>query len=207
MSFRKDKRGGQYSVGHIRSVNEGIKEDTELYETHAEYTRSVVPILRQYFGDTATFLEPCCGRHAISRVLKEGGYDVVERDLYYVDKNGEDVAIAGSAVGHDFFVEGLPDGVDGIVTNPPFSRKHDFFARCCELGKPFCILVSTQMLSCVKFAKSMELWKPTIHLVFPMYKKPFLRSDATHTFVGEVLWVLGNMPTRIETEYQCSFVS
>lgn len=41
----------------------------------------------------------------------------------------------------DFFTEQLPDGVDYIISNPPYSLKTEVFERLFELGKPFAMLV------------------------------------------------------------------
>lgn len=61
--------------------------------------------------------EPCCGKGAISDVLKAAGHFVVSTDL--VDRGyGE--------AGVDFLMETrAPSGIDTIVTNPPFKLADD----------------------------------------------------------------------------------
>ncbi len=58
--------------------------------------------------------------------------------LNYLRDNG--FTVLGSE-GRDFLVDDLPDGVDVILTNPPYSIKDDFIARCYELGKPWAMLM------------------------------------------------------------------
>jgi hypothetical protein len=47
--------------------------------------------------------------------------------------------------GQDFF-EYAPAGWDCIVTNPPYSVKYKWLARCYELGKPFALLLPVETL-------------------------------------------------------------
>jgi len=48
--------------------------------------------------------------------------------------------IVGSS-GKDFF-ECTPDDVyDGVITNPPYSKKDDFIEHCYKLGKPFALFL------------------------------------------------------------------
>lgn len=43
--------------------------------------------------------------------------------------------------GADFFCASAEDLCDGVVTNPPYSKKTQFLRRLYELGKPFAILL------------------------------------------------------------------
>jgi hypothetical protein len=65
--------------------------------------------------------EPACGRGAIVRVLRAGGYDTVATDLVDYASPDQDAA------GRDFLVEReAPEHVRAIVTNPPFKLAGDF---------------------------------------------------------------------------------
>jgi hypothetical protein len=46
----------------------------------------------------------------------------------------------------DFLSDEIPDDVDVIITNPPYSQKDKFIARCYELGKPFALLLPVSAL-------------------------------------------------------------
>lgn len=50
------------------------------------------------------------------------------------------------------FLTWVPEGerVDCIITNPPFSLKDEFLARCYELGKPFALLLPITALEGIK---------------------------------------------------------
>ncbi len=46
----------------------------------------------------------------------------------------------------DFLTDEIPEGVDAIITNPPYSKKDKFIARCYELDKPFALLLPVSAL-------------------------------------------------------------
>lgn len=41
----------------------------------------------------------------------------------------------------DFLKDDIPDYVDVIITNPPYSKKDAFIKRCYDIGKPFALLL------------------------------------------------------------------
>jgi hypothetical protein len=51
--------------------------------------------------------------------------------------------------GTDFFKCPVPYGVDAIVTNPPYSRKYEWFKRCIDLNIPFALLMPADMMFAV----------------------------------------------------------
>lgn len=56
-------------------------------------------------------------------------------------KAGHNVHWTHIEAGMDFFTEQPPNGVDYIISNPPYSLKAEVFERLFELGKPFAMLV------------------------------------------------------------------
>ena len=88
----------------------------DLYESPDVATMALLsaePDLRRKF-----VFEPCCGRNAISRVLRAAGISVYASDIVDYGTAGQD----GQA---DFFATTtLPDGrITAIVSNPPYGRK------------------------------------------------------------------------------------
>ncbi len=69
--------------------------------------------------------ECACGKGYLVKRLQELGYNTVGTDI---------------ATGQDFFTY-EPETYDCIITNPPFRFKGQFWKRCCELGKPFALLM------------------------------------------------------------------
>ena len=49
--------------------------------------------------------------------------------------------------GRDFLKDELPDGIDVIITNPPYSKKDKFIKRCYELKKPFALITSCKFFA------------------------------------------------------------
>lgn len=90
------------------------------------YTPSyaIKPLLK-YIPRNITVWE-CCdfGKSEITRLLKEHGCEVISTDK------------------EENFFEYIPDKhFDMIITNPPYSLKDDFIAKCYEWGKPFALLL------------------------------------------------------------------
>jgi hypothetical protein len=88
----------------------------DLYETPPEATRALLQ--HEQWSMVDGVWEPACGRGAISRVLESAGVRVVSTDL--VDRG------YGQG-GVDFLMEThAPEGVEAIITNPPFKLADEF---------------------------------------------------------------------------------
>ena len=48
--------------------------------------------------------------------------------------------------GRDFLNDELPNGIDIIITNPPYSKKDKFIEKCYSLNKPFALLLPVSSL-------------------------------------------------------------
>jgi hypothetical protein len=71
--------------------------------------------------------EPAAGRGAIVDVLRAHGHEVIATDLV-------DYGIPGQAHGRDFLLEHkAPEGIECIVTNPPYKLADQFVERALEL--------------------------------------------------------------------------
>ena len=96
----------------------------DLYETPEVATLALLraePLPR-------TIWEPACGPGAIVRVLRDAGHRVIATDL--IDYRSPDRDHAG----RDFLLERrAPDGVEMIVTNPPFKLAAQFAAHALSL--------------------------------------------------------------------------
>ena len=53
----------------------------------------------------------------------------------------------------DFLKDEIPNNVDVILTNPPYSKKDKFIERCYELNKPFALLLPVSSLQGQKRGK------------------------------------------------------
>jgi hypothetical protein len=95
----------------------------DLYETPPEATRAVLEVERL----PRRVWEPACGRGAIVRVLRAAGHQVVASDLV-------DYGDPTHFYRRDFLTERrAPDGVEAIITNPPYSLAEQFVGHALEL--------------------------------------------------------------------------
>jgi len=92
------------------------------YQTDPDALSILVPHLKPSW----VVWECAAGEGALVGGLSRIGFQVIQSDI----KTGCD------------FLTWIPPGEwDCIVTNPPFSLKNEFLARCYELGHPFALLL------------------------------------------------------------------
>src|SRR5258708_5368091 len=95
----------------------------DLYQTPACVTRALLEAEQL----PRRIWEPAAGRGAIVRALRAAGHEVIATDL--VDYGEPD-----QLVRRDFLLERqAPDGVEAIVTNPPFKLAGEFAAHALDL--------------------------------------------------------------------------
>jgi hypothetical protein len=96
----------------------------DLYETPAEAVHALLKVER-----LPNWIWECaCGHGSIVRVLRNAGHEVYATDL--VDYDSPDQ----NAPGVDFLLEHrTPDGVEAILTNPPYKLAAQFIQHALEL--------------------------------------------------------------------------
>src|SRR3990167_9797442 len=92
--------------------------------------------LLPYLAPFGIIWECANGSGNLSKHLSENGHSVIATDLYVGPEAGR----------MDFLTEPAQFPFDAIVTNPPFSHKDQFLARCYLLGKPFALLMPVTAL-------------------------------------------------------------
>lgn len=101
----------------------------DLFQTPRYATELLIPFLPK--PSDCIIWECAYGEGAIGVVLSKAGYTVYGTDIR--EKYQES---------HDFLKDDPPGLFETvIVTNPPFSRKRQFYERCLEFGVPFALLV------------------------------------------------------------------
>ena len=98
------------------------------------------------------------------KVIWECFYSERSRSAEYLRELGFDVVYKPV----DFFEENLGDI---LVSNPPFSKKKEVFARLKELGKPFVMLVPTNTIHTKYFTQTFH--DEQIQLIMPWRKRQF----------------------------------
>lgn len=131
-----------------KSNQKGSITEPKQYDLCQSPPYAVAPLL-PYLKPFLTVWEPASG----------GGYlaDALEMHSHrYVDVVKSDILR-----GQNFFTYNPSDppyerGWDAIVTNPPYSIKYEWIARCYELGKPFALLVPLETLGAAAAQKLLQ---------------------------------------------------
>lgn len=107
----------------------------DLYETPPVYTQAL--IRTGALHGAGLIWEPCAGRGAMARVLRDAGHAVAASDLVAYD--GADTGIETPI---DFLMEPrAPDRCRLIVTNPPFKLANEFISHGLHLGCDVIVLL------------------------------------------------------------------
>lgn len=107
--------GGNTNYGRAKS---------DLYPTPPEATQALLNFLE--LPQTTTIWEPACGQGHMVKVLQNNGFAVIGTDI---------------ESGTDFLGVDIPNGIDWIITNPPFSKAEEFIRRCFQHRVPFALLL------------------------------------------------------------------
>lgn len=109
-----------------RRQREKPREANDFYKTPPECTQALLSVETIPPG---VIWEPACGDGAISKVLRRRGHTVLSTDL--VDRGFGEPR-------RDFLMEtDRPEGVNGIITNPPFKLAADFVLHAQALRIPY----------------------------------------------------------------------
>jgi hypothetical protein len=109
--------------------------ESDFYPTPPEVTEALMRFL--LLPTDKVIWEPACGTGEMVRVMLKHGYMVACSDLNPTD-------FIRGAEPEDFLAVDMPEGVDWIITNPPFSIADKFIERCLEHKKPFALLLKSQ---------------------------------------------------------------
>jgi hypothetical protein len=112
----------------------------DLYETPRVVTEALLKVERL----DHRIWEPAAGKGAIVDVLRGAGHDVVATDLV-------DYGIPGQQSGRDFLLERrAPDGIECIVTNPPYKLADEFVVRALDLCPRAIMLLRLAFLESIR---------------------------------------------------------
>lgn len=154
---------------------------------------SAVDILVHHLKKEWAIWEPAAGKGNLVLGLRDRGFLVRRSDIL----DGED---------YDFLrMSPLQPPIDCIVTNPPFSIKEKFLARCYQLGKPFALLMPITSLGHGKMCSLFDehgiqllLPKGRINFETPNHEANLAAGKKTTSwfYAAWFCWKL-NLPTQI----------
>jgi hypothetical protein len=115
--------------------------------------------------------EPAAGEGILADAIQAEGYDVHRTDIT-TGVNFLTLPIEDYQGEYANFFKKV-----AIVTNPPFSIKYDFMAKCYELGMPFALLMPVEMAGTAAFRDiTYNINAPLIHIRYllprPAFKMP-----------------------------------
>ena len=138
--MRKEQKGGDGMNGAMLANRSAAdRNKTDYYRTPPEVTAALLGFLEEHgmLHPSDCIWEPACGTGEMAVVMLKRGYTVACSDLYQTDfLCGEEPT--------DFLEAGMPEGVDWIITNPPFSQAEKFIRRALEHRKPCAFLLKSQ---------------------------------------------------------------
>lgn len=112
--------------------------------------------------------------------IQSRGYGVVGTDIQ---------------TGTDFLTAEIPNGIDWIITNPPFSKSESFIERCCEIKLPFALLLKSQYWHAKRRLKLFREFPP--QYILPLSWRPnFLFGKRGNSPLMDVLWCVWNPDFR-----------
>ena len=142
----------------LTNASAADRSATDFYPTPPEATFALARWMQL---EGKTVWEPACGAGHMSRALAAHGATVISTELH-----GQGFGIEGV----DYLDASLPDGVQCIVTNPPFRLAEQFIRRSIEHGLPFAMLLKSQYWHSAKRRALFETHRPSA--VLPLTWRP-----------------------------------
>lgn len=165
MPTDKDWTGNAHSTFSMLGASNHSEYEREEHDYYATEPAAVSALLKQtpITLDTkiSKIWEPACGAGNLSEEMKKLGYDV-----YSTDKFDHEYGLTGDE--YDFLTyRELPEGVNAIITNPPYKFAYEFCEKCVELGvDTFAMLLKTTFLEGKKRRKFYDKYPPKYVCVF-----------------------------------------
>lgn len=116
-------------MGHnkIKRTQKKQTSGRDMFQTPSYATELLIPFFPAW---GKRIWECAAGGGKIVRCLEEHGYDVIWTDIN-----------AGRGHKLDFLMDTMSFPFDCIITNPPYSLKNEFYARCMSYKRPFALLI------------------------------------------------------------------
>ena len=147
------------------------RTERDFYPTPKEVTLSLLEFMQ--IPKKYKIWEPACGQNHMVNVLRECGYEVIGTDIQS---------------GVDFLTAEIPEGVDWIITNPPFNISEKFIKRCVEHGKPFALLLKSQYWHAQRRSKLFQDNPPLF--VLPLTWRPDFTGQGSSLL--DMMWCVWN---------------
>jgi hypothetical protein len=128
---------------------------TKTFTKHDDYMtpKSAWEAINHIIPTDKVIWEPFSGNGNSRKFLTELGYDVISMDEDFFENNRGEV----------------------IITNPPFSKKEEVFARLKEIGKPFIVICPSSMINTQYMRKLFSDDENPIQVIIPRRRIHFMK--------------------------------
>lgn len=156
---------------------------SDFYPTPPEATQALLNFLRLPEGTTVW--EPACGEGHMVEVMEQNRLEVIGTDIQ---------------TGTDFLKAEAPDGLEWIITNPPFSQSEAFIRKSAEHRVPFAMLLKSQYWHAAKRVALFSTITPAY--VLPLTWRPdfLFKTRGKGSPLMDVIWCVW-IPAVKETKF------
>jgi len=190
--------------GTFKQEGSNQKKKPDQYWTMPHSIDPLVKYLVEFYEDPTqiTIWEPCHGEGGLTNPLKTAGFNVISTDLYTLPDHVSFINCKDEeGVEHEECE--VPEGVDLIITNPPFSYKNAFLERFFRLGIQTMVILPLDILGT---KRDLALLKEN---GFNLYMLPgasassvfFNKEEGRAMSVGTCAWYGLNLGVRDEIHY------
>lgn len=114
------------------------RRELDFYPTPANVTVALIEFLLEKYAliPIKGVWEPACGDGAMSKVIESYEFlSVFSSDLRYTSYG---------TGGVDYLKTAIPDGIQAVITNPPFNLSAEFIKKATSEAKLVCMLLKSQ---------------------------------------------------------------
>lgn len=161
---------------------------SDFYPTPPEATKALLTFLEdfEWLDKYSKIWECASGEGHMVEAIRESGYEVIGTDINE---------------GIDYLEADTPDGIDFIITNPPFSQAKEFIKKSLERGIPFAFLLKSQFWHAKNRYSLFYAYPPTY--ILPLTWRPdfLFKTRGNGSPLMDVMWCVW-IPGETETLYR-----
>lgn len=161
------------------------RKDSDFYPTPPDVTKALLDFLK--LPKDFRIWEPACGENHMVNTIHDCGYEVIGTDIL---------------TGTDFLTCDMPENIDFIITNPPFSKSEEFIRKCRDHDACFALLLKSQYWHA---KKRLELFyeHPPLYVLPLTWRPDFLfKQRGGGSPLMDVMWCVWDKCTHDVTYYR-----
>ena len=173
----------------MSATNRGTKR------AEADFYPTPIPVihkfLEQYKIKEGAILEPCAGNGNFIRAIREKGYtnSIIANELRVEEIDNLKEVGANKVYTYDFLKDTVPEDVQTIITNPPYSLAEEFVRNCKE-KYPNAEIIMLLRLAFLESKKRFDFWKqyPVSDLYILSQRPSFTGKGTDATAYAWFVW-------------------